>query len=70
MHLAVLSGDAAILLQDHGRIVINTARTALEKGQDQDDAHLAGQGPETLRRRAGNRLRQVTKRGFLLLAEI
>ncbi len=70
MHLAVAAGDGAVLLQDHGGVVVKAGRPALEEGDDEHHPQLPGQGAEGLGRRPRDRLRLVEAAGILALAEI
>ena len=70
MHLAVFAGNGAVLFQHHGRIVIDSGGSALEKRQDDHNPQFLGQSAETVRRRAWNGLCQIAEPGILFLAEI
>ena len=70
MHLAVLAGDAAVLLDHDSRVVVKSRSPPFKQREDKHDAEFPGNGAETLRGRSRNGLRQVTQRGILGLAEV
>ena len=70
VHLAVLAQQGAVLLQDHGGVVVQAGSAALEQRADDDYAVLLGQRAQALRAGAGNRLGQVELGGRFVLAEI
>ena len=70
VHLPVFSGNAAILLQDHGRIVVKPRGPSLKEREDQDNAKFTCERSEPLSGRSRNRLGEVTDVGLLCLAEI
>ena len=70
MHLPVLARDGSILLQDYGRIMIQSGSPAFEKREHNDHSQLFGQTSEGFGRRTGNRLCLIKQFGILRLAKI
>ena len=70
MHLAVLAGDAAVLLQDDGGVVVNARGAALEEREDDYHAQLLSQRAEGIGGRSGDGLGQVAEFCVFFLAEV
>ena len=70
MHLAVLAHYAAVLLDHDSRVVVKSRSPPLEKREDKHDPEPLGQVAEIFGGWSRNRLRKVTQRGILGLAEV
>ena len=70
VHLAIFACDAAIALQDYGRIVVEARGATLKQGGDNHDAVLLGQGAEEIGRRTRDGFGQVEIVGAFHLTEI
>ena len=70
VHLAVLAQQGAVLLQDHGGVVVQAGGAALEQRADDDHAVLLRQRTQARGAGAGNRFGQVELGGRFVLAEI
>ena len=70
MHLSIDARQAAICVQDHGGVVIDTWTAALEDRADDDHAELGSQGAEPVGGWARNRLGPVELCRVLGLTEV
>ncbi|MNI36177.1 hypothetical protein D3C73_902200 [compost metagenome] len=70
VHLAVLAQQRAVLLEDHGGVVVQAGSAALEQRADQHHAVLLRQRAQALGARARDRLGQVEFIDRFVLAEV
>ena len=70
MHLAVLAGSAAVRVEHHGGVVIQTSRTPLEQRAHQHHAVLFRKLAQALGAWAGDRFGQIEFVDRFVLAEI
>src|SRR5690606_37376627 len=70
VHLAVHTSQAAVPLENNGRVVVQAGGAFFKQAADQHDAEFLGQCTEPLCRRAGNALGQIETPGVFGLAEI
>ena len=70
VHLAIFACDAAIALQNYGRIVVKARGATLKQGGDNHDAVLLGQGAEEVGRRTRDGFSQVEIVSAFHLTEI
>jgi len=70
VHLAIHVGDAAVLLDRDGGVVIEAGGSALEERGDEDNAGLAADAGEDVGGGAGNGFREIEEGVVFALAEV
>jgi hypothetical protein len=70
MHFPVLTGNTAVLVENHRGIVIKPRRSFFKDGRDDDDAEFFSYVRQDFSGRAGNRLGKIIIIIILALAKI